>query len=68
MSRVSGVKALTTDVALCTWIRLDAIRVMLTVFVRKEKFCEGIQLNLLREGRVQALLVRLQEWTTQNTP
>jgi len=42
---------------------IQDIRVMLTVFARKERFCEGIQLNLLREGRVQAILERLQELT-----
>jgi len=35
------------------------IRKMLTIFVRKERFCEGIQMQLLRQGRVQAVLKRL---------
>jgi len=62
-----GQQEMIMDDAATAKASIQDIRVMLTVFARKEKFCEGIQLDLLREGRVQAILERLQELTAQST-
>lgn len=58
-----GQQEMIMDDAAIAKASIQDIRVMLTVFARKERFFEGIQLTLLREGRVQAILERLQELT-----
>jgi Family of unknown function (DUF6508) len=39
---------------------LDQIKSMLTYFVRGERFCDGLQNRLIREGKIAAILQRLQ--------
>jgi hypothetical protein len=39
---------------------LDQIKSMLTYFVRGERFCDGLQNRLIREGTIAAILRRLQ--------
>jgi len=61
-----GQQEMIMDDAAIAKASIQDIRIMFTIFARKERFCEGIQLTLLREGRVQAILERLQDVTAQS--
>jgi len=45
---------------------IQGIRTMFTIFARKERFCDGIQIHLLEEGKVQAILESIQELSKQD--
>jgi Family of unknown function (DUF6508) len=39
---------------------LEQVKSMLTYFVRGERFCDGLQNRMIREGQIAAMLQRLQ--------
>jgi hypothetical protein len=54
------VDAMLSDETSIAIASLDQIKSMLTYFVRGERFCDGLQNRLIREGKIAAILRRLQ--------
>jgi hypothetical protein len=57
MAEVGAMLSDETSIAIAS---LDQIKSMLTYFVRGERFCDGLQNRLIREGAIAAILRRLQ--------
>jgi Family of unknown function (DUF6508) len=57
MAEVGAMLSDETSIAIAS---LDQIKSMLTYFVRGERFCDGLQNRLIREGAIAAILQRLQ--------
>jgi hypothetical protein len=57
MAEVGAMLSDETSIAIAS---LDQIKSMFTYFVRGERFCDGLQNRLIREGAIAAILRRLQ--------
>jgi Family of unknown function (DUF6508) len=58
--QMAEVDAMFCDPTSITTASLKQIKSMLTFFVRGERFCDGLQNRLIREGKIAAILQRLQ--------
>jgi hypothetical protein len=58
--QMAEVDAMLSDETIIAIASLEQIKSMLTYFMRGERFCDGLQNRLIREGKIAAILRRLQ--------
>jgi hypothetical protein len=58
--QMAEVDAMLGDETIIAIASLEQVKSMLTYFVRGERFCDGLQNRMIREGKIAAILRRLQ--------
>jgi hypothetical protein len=58
--QMAEVDAMLDDETIIAIASLEQVKSMLTYFVRGERFCDGLQNRLIREGKIAAILQRLE--------
>jgi hypothetical protein len=58
--QMAEVDAMLSDDTIIAIASLEQVKSVLTYFVRGERFCDGLQNRLIREGKIAAILQRLE--------